>query len=114
MKAQLKQEHAKYMELGEDVVDLAEQLQECKNLLAEGKEPLGMFDIQVEHAEKRALLDKIEEKFKDQQFKEILIELNLYYLFNDEDDLQSANYTQTGVTHTNVICDKKEDALILK
>jgi hypothetical protein len=114
LKVQLKQDFAQYEELGYVVVDLREQLQECDDLIAGGQVPIGMFDIEVEYAEKRALLDKITEKFKDQQFKEMLKELNLYYLFNDNDELQSANYTQTGVTHTNVISGKKEDALVLK
>jgi len=94
LKTQLQKDYDKYMEIGVRVVDLEEQLQECENLLEQGREPLGMFDMQVEHAEKRTIVDRLKEKFKDPQFKEMLEELNLYYIFNDDNDLQSANYTQ--------------------
>ncbi|MBK9444098.1 MAG: MobA/MobL family protein [Comamonadaceae bacterium] len=105
LKAQLKQDFANYEVLGDVVVDLAEQLRDCNSLIANGIEPLGIFEIQIEYTEKRAKLDKITEKFKDQQFKEMLKELNLYYIFNVDDELQSVDYTQS----TNAIEKKNND-----
>lgn len=114
LKTQLQQDYAKYEVLGERVIELYEQIQECKNLQERGIEPLGMLELVCEHSEKVAIIDKLEARFKDPQFKELLLELNIALIFYNEEELQSVDYTQTLSSNTNKQCNKIENALILK
>lgn len=105
LKAQVKLDYHYYQELSLEVGDLIDKINNAKRLEQEQGIQGYTFDIEIEYAEKDAIVKKIEERFKEPQYKEMLKELGLAAMFDDPDELVNADYTQS----TNAIEQKNDD-----